>query len=433
MPCFDPIPSRALVDETLAIRVVGLDPRAAVTIRLCNRGLDGVVFASEATFNADESGTVDLAKQAPVSGSYDGVDPMGLFWSRQPVEDEEAAACSPLSPNPMTVTLTATSPGSEKLVAAIERSFASDGVQTCDVRCDGLVGKLFEPKDAGNYPAVLVVGGSSGGLNWSQAMAGLLASHGYIAFALAYFGMEGLPKTLNQIPLEYFGKALAWLSDQPRVIADKIGVVGYSRGGELALLLGASYPQIRTVVAYAPSGVPWGAYPSAGNSAWTQGGKDIPYVSSFTQEQWDEALAQRRVRPDSFDWYLIPLQDKALAEPATIAVEKINGPVLLISGKDDKLWPSSDLAEIAVLRFKSKGLGNAVQHLAYVGAGHSFGWPNVPTTVTRYKHSVSGEDLDQGGSPKETAYARQDSWLRMLAFLDQGLSGHSWAGEALSV
>jgi len=428
MPHFEPLPAKALVDETLGIRVSGLDPHAAVTLRLCNAGLDGVVFASEAMFEADDNGTVDLAKQAPVSGDYDGVDPMGLFWSRRPLGGEEAAAYSPLSSDPMTVTLTATTPGSEVLVASIERSFASDGVQTCDVRFNGLVGKLCEPKNGGNHPAVLVVGGSSGGLNWSQTMAGLLASHGYIAFALAYFGMEGLPKTLDQIPLEYFGKALAWLSDQPRVIADKIGVVGYSRGGELALLLGATYPQIRTVVAYAPSGVLCPAFPSTGNAAWTQGGKDIPFVSTLTHEQWDEALAQGRARPDSFDWYLIPLQDKALAEPATIAVEKINGPVLLISGKDDRLWPSSDLAEIAVLRFKSKGLGNAVQHLAYVRAGHSFCWPNAPTTVTRYKHSVSGEDLDQGGSPKETAYARQDSWLRMLAFLGQCLSGRASGG-----
>ena len=432
MPYFDHIPSRALVDETLVIRVGGLAPGAAVTLRLWNRDLDGVVFASEATFNADETGTVDLAKQAPAWGSYDGVDPMGLFWSRRQLEGEEAAACSPLSSNPMTVTLAAAIPGSEMLVASIERSFASDGVQTSDVRCDGLVGKLFAPKDAGNYPAVLIVGGSSGGLYWSQEMAGLLASHGYVAFALAYFGVEGLPKTLDRIPLEYFGKALAWLSDQPQVIANRIGVVGHSRGGELALLLGASYPQIHAVVAYAPSGVLWGAYPSTGNAAWTQGGKEMPFASSPLHEQWDEALAQGRVRPGSFDWYFVPLQDKELAERVTIAVERINGPVMLISGKDDKLWPSAELAEFAVRRFKSKGLGNAVQHFTYAGAGHGFGWPNVPTTVTRYKHSVSGEDIELGGSPKEMAHARQDSWLRMLAFLEQALGSRPWAGKAPS-
>jgi hypothetical protein len=159
------------------------------------------VFASEATFTADENGTVDLTQQAPVSGDYNGINAMGLFWSRRPAESKAAAACA-LSPNPLTVTLTATSSGSELLVASIERSFVSENVQSHDVRSDGLLGKLFEPKEAGMHPAVLVVGGSGGGLYWSQDMAGLLASHGYVAFALAYFGMEGLPRTLNQIPLE---------------------------------------------------------------------------------------------------------------------------------------------------------------------------------------------------------------------------------------
>jgi len=422
MPSFDPLPSRPLVTESLAIRVRGLNPYAAVTLRLCNRTPDGVVFASEATFNADENGTVDLTQQAPISGDYNGIDAMGLFWSRRPTDGKAAAACAPLSANPLTVTLTAMSSGSELLVASIERSFVSENVLSRDVRSDGLVGKVFEPKEAGMHPAVLVVGGSGGGLYWSQDMAGLLASHGYVAFALAYFGMEGLPKTLNQIPLEYFGKALAWLSGQPRVIADRIGAVGYSRGGELVLLLGASYPQIRTVVAYAPSGVLWPAFPSTGYSAWTQGGEDIPFASTLTYEQWDEALAQGRAEPDSLEWYLIPLQDKQFAERATIAVERINGPIMMISGTDDKLWPSSDLAEIAVQRLESKRFGNAVHHLAYAGAGHSLGWPNAPTTVTRFRHAVSCEDLDLGGSPKETAHACQDSWLRMLEFLKGSLS-----------
>ena len=429
MPSFDPLPARALVTESLAIRVRGLNPHAAVTLRLCNRMADGVVLASEALFEADEDGTVDLTKQAPVSGDYDGIDPMGLFWSRRPAEGERAAACSPVSSNPLTATLTATRSGSEVIVATVDRSFVSENVQSRDVRSDGLLGKLFEPKAAGTYPAVLVVGGSGGGLYWSQEMAGLLASQGYVAFALAYFGMEGLPKTLNQIPLEYFGKALAWLSGQPRVIADRIGAVGFSRGGELVLLLGANYPQIRTVVAFAPSGILWPAFPSTGCSAWTQGGEDIPFASTLTHEQWDEALAQGRARPDSLDWYLIPLRDKQFADRATIAVEKINGPIMMISGKDDRLWPSSELTEFAVQRLEIKRFGHAVHHLAYAGAGHDFGWPNAPTTVTRFRHAVSGEDLDLGGSPKETAHARRDAWLRMLEFLKSSL-GRSALEEA---
>ncbi len=42
---------------------------------------------------------------------------------------------------------------------------------------------------------------------WEHAAA-LLASHGYAALALAYFGVEDVPKDLINIPLEYFGTAL---------------------------------------------------------------------------------------------------------------------------------------------------------------------------------------------------------------------------------
>lgn len=86
MPYSDRLPSTAVVDATLAIRVRELNPHSVVTSRLCNMGIGGGVIASHAQYRADEYGTVDLARQVPVSGTYDGVDPMGLLRSRRPVE-----------------------------------------------------------------------------------------------------------------------------------------------------------------------------------------------------------------------------------------------------------------------------------------------------------------------------------------------------------
>ncbi|MDM0109754.1 acyl-CoA thioesterase/bile acid-CoA:amino acid N-acyltransferase family protein [Variovorax sp. J22R24] len=419
---FDTLPDTCLVDETLAIRVLEIRAGARITLKLWS-SFNDVVLLSSATFTADAGGVVDLGRQAPDSGSYQDVDAMGLFWSRAPVQGEVATGFEGMSKDPFTATLTAEAEdGTPPISHAIRRVFLGPAAVSREVRVDGLVGRMFEPAYPGPHRAVLVVGGSNGGLGWSQEMAALLASRGYAALALAYFAAEGLPSTLDRIPLEYFGTALEWMSAQPGVAAKHLAVVGVSRGGELALLLGATYPSIRAVVAYVPSGIAWPAYPPSGHGAWTLNGKEIPYAKTLTHEQWDEALAGGSARADSFDWYLIPLKDAGYADAASIPVEKINGPVLMITGTDDKLWPSTDLTEFAVRRFRQQGFSHRVEHLKYANAGHSIAWPNGPTTMLKSRHPVSGEDMDMGGTPEGTAHARRDSWPRMLAFLRQALA-----------
>ncbi len=125
---------------------------------------------------------------------------------------------------------------------------------------DGLVGTLFSPSTPGPHPAVITLGGAGGGL--SEGGAKTLASEGYAALALAYFGVDPLPPELVEIPLEYFERAIAWLQAQPEVDASRLAVVGDSKGAELGLLLGATYPKdIKAVVGYAPSAVVWQGIP----------------------------------------------------------------------------------------------------------------------------------------------------------------------------
>ncbi|MDM0075207.1 acyl-CoA thioesterase/bile acid-CoA:amino acid N-acyltransferase family protein [Variovorax sp. J2P1-59] len=417
---FDTLPPTCLVDETLVIRVLDLHAGARITLKLWSSFSD-VVLLSSATFIADSNGIVDLGSQAPVSGSYRGVDAMGLFWSRAPVHGDVAKGFEGKSTDPFTATLTAEGEdGAPPISHPIRRVFLGPAAVSRDVKVDGLVGRMFEPAHQGPHRAVLVVGGSNGGLAWSQEMAALLASRGYAALALAYFAAEGLPPTLDRIPLEYFGTALEWMSAQPGVAAKHLAVVGISRGGELALLLGATYPGIRAVVAYVPSGIAWPAYPPTGHGAWTLNGKEVPYADTLSYDASRRSSAG--IEAGKFDCYLVPLEDADFADRAAIPVERINGPVLLISGADDQLWPSSELAEFAVRRFTQTGFPHRVEHLKYANAGHSIGWPNGPTTMLKFKHPVSGEDMDMGGTPEGTAHARQDSWSRMLAFLQRALA-----------
>ena len=70
-----------------------------------------------------------------------------------------------------------------------------------------------------------------------------------------------------------------------------IAVMGGSRGGEVALLLGSMFPDVKAVVAYSPSHVVWGGWPisdedrkkQTNRPAWTYKGKPVAarnYVSS---------------------------------------------------------------------------------------------------------------------------------------------------------
>ncbi|HEX8259840.1 MAG TPA: hypothetical protein VF558_06050 [Rubrobacteraceae bacterium] len=64
------------------------------------------------------------------------------------------------------------------------------------VREGGLVGTFFRPSTPGPHPAVIVLGGSDGGLR--EGSAAVIARQGYATLALAYFGVEGLPPSWSR-------------------------------------------------------------------------------------------------------------------------------------------------------------------------------------------------------------------------------------------
>jgi dienelactone hydrolase len=399
-----------LIDETIPIVVSGLPPRAEVTLRLHSGG-QAEQWTSSATFTADEAGRIDVTRMAPVKpkGSYKEADAMGLFWSaerasaaRPDASDEDVDGSSPES-----WTLTAETGGGVVARATVRRRAVAADVRVKRVRESGLVGTLYEPADAARHPAFIVLGGSGGGVPPPVGPAGGLASRGYAVLALAYFGAEGLPGSLSNIPLEYFGTALQWLAAQPSVDSTRIGVLGASRGGELALLLGAVYPAIRLVVAYVPSNVVWrGCCDPSAQFAWTIGGRPLAAMSPLARRQ--------------------PLE----AQQAEIPVEKIHGAVLLISGRDDGVWPSAEMAEKAMARLRRNNFAYPSLSLAYDHAGHGITRPHTSTMeLNSRRHPISGRLVQMGGTPAGTARAREDSWRQLLTFVDQHLRAAAPAGE----
>lgn len=406
-----------LVDERLRIQLAGLLPDVSVVLRATMRDDLGRVWSAEASFLADAAGTVDLATQAPLSSGYAGIDPMGLCWSM--ALDPAERRVSPFAKRdlaPSALTLTAEAAGMPVASATITRRFVAPDVSRIPVREKGLVGTLFLPPGTEPHPGVLVLGGSSGGLQ--ETAAALLGSRGFSALALAYFAFEQLPQQHVNIPLEYFATALDWMARHPRIREDRLAVLGRSRGAELALLLGATYRQVRAVVAYAPSAVLWAG---TGGPAWTLHDEALPYMHDrLSPEESDAMFAQEPSA--ATPWYLANLEDASACEDAAIPVERTAGPILLISGEDDQMWPATLMGERLMQRLTQHQFPYRAEHLRYPGAGHLIGSPYLPTTVNARRHPVANHTFLYGGNARDHARAEADSWPRVLALLRESLT-----------
>ena len=428
-------PNPSMVDEPLSIWLTGLESGQHVTLRASQTDDYGRTWSAHATFVADFNGQVDAATQAPESGTYANADGMGMLWSMELADDEPNRA--PLfrkEPTPLPIEFVAEVDGAPVAKTSVERLYVSEGVERIPVREEGLVGTLFVPPGAGPHPVVITLSGSGGGL--SEGGAALYASHGYAGFALAYFNYEDLPADLIEIPLEYFETAIRWLQRNPRLDGDRIAVSGTSRGGELVLLLGATFPAVKAVIAYVPSGIVHGGIGRSGvrgaGPAWTYHGEAIPYMQPRPEKLSPEPPPPPKGQPIPLTpRFLRGMEDEEAVEHAEIPVERINGPVLLISGKDDAMWPSERLAEIALRRLEAHHFPHQYRHLSYAGAGHMIGTPYMPTTVLASLHPLTGEYFAYGGTPRAYAAAREDSWREILKMLGETF-GRTYAGAGRS-
>jgi len=258
----------------------------------------------------------------------------------------------------------------------------------------GLVGDFFCADSKTPRPTVLLLGGSEGGKSWSdtpEAVGTLapLVGQGLNVLSLAYFGAEGLPASLEMIPLEYFEAAFGWLAAQPEVIPDRYALFGGSKGGELALVLGSRYPQVKAVAAFVPASV---VFPGIGDSldgvksSWSYRGAGLPFVPYSAQAV--EAL-MGDVRTGQFlETYTRMLQDEDAAARAAIRVEDTAGALLLISGTRDAMWPSTLMCERMTARLSGAGFRFPFEHVA-LEAGHNVAehedfWPTVTGFLARH-------------------------------------------------
>jgi uncharacterized protein len=269
----------------------------------------------------------------------------------------------------------------------------------------GLIAELYQPKGPHRSAAILTLGACT--LHSPRDFAQGLANEGYVTLALFYCGPNTKTDQLADVPLEYMKTAIDWLLANPALGIKRVAVAGASQGAQAALITAATYPQVAAVLAVFPSNMVTAALgpgpdrlkSAPETSSWSLGGVAVPYLPHSA----------------AFDSDAYP--------QASIAVERINGPVLLISAEDDKAWPSAMMADKIMARLKAHDFRFRYEHLRYANAGHTAFAAHDPADALFAAKFAKEAPGPLGGTREGVIAAQADSWPKALAFLNQALGG----------
>jgi dipeptidyl aminopeptidase/acylaminoacyl peptidase len=225
------------------------------------------------------------------------------------------------------------SPGPGRVEVTIAASGASIGAY------------LFRPSTSDPQPAIVVLHGwqpaGTNGAALVESRARRYADEGYVALAVSLRGWppsSGADDCGLRQPDDVTA-VVTWLRSQAGVIADRIAIVGFSQGGQVALLAAGRNRLVRAVIAY---------YPVTDVARWktTTTNPDIPgYVTAVCEPGG--------VQPRS---------------PALRAGD-IEAPVLLVHGDQDTRVPTE---QSHMMRAALAAAGRSVELLLVPDAQHGF-------------------------------------------------------------
>uniref|UniRef100_A0A452UA46 Bile acid-CoA:amino acid N-acyltransferase-like n=1 Tax=Ursus maritimus TaxID=29073 RepID=A0A452UA46_URSMA len=392
-------PASALIDEPVHIRATGLPPFQIVLLRASLEDEKGNLFHSQAYYKASEVGEVDLERDPSLGGDYVGVHPMGLFWSLKPEKLLTKLSKRDVMNSPLLVQiklcdsnllLTHIATTAPKVSLTLERWYRALA--------------LFLPPGEGRFPGVIDLFGGLGGLIEFRAC--LLASHGFVALALAYFNYEDLPPQPEKTELEYFEEAVNFLLRYPKVLGPGIGVVSISRGAGIGLSMAIHLKQVTaTVLINGPNFVP--SIPQVYRGQVSQLLAFSPQLLSINalglaelQHTFEEACREA-------------------SETSFLPIEKAQGHFLFIVGEDDKNLNSKASAEQATEQLRRYGKNNWTL-LSYPGAGHLLEPPYSPLCCASEVSSLC-LFMRWGGEVIPHAAAQEHSWKEIQKFLRKHL------------
>uniref|UniRef100_W5MU30 Acyl-CoA thioesterase 21 n=1 Tax=Lepisosteus oculatus TaxID=7918 RepID=W5MU30_LEPOC len=399
--------SKCLFDRPVTVKVEGLSPHQPVALRATLTGDKGDVFASVARYQADERGLIDLSQSASLGGDYTGVQPMGFLWALKPLKPLRRLMKRDMA-TPFTVHIAVHGQAAGSVESSApplasclhERSFLGGGVKRIPVREGRIRGTVFLPPEKCPFPTSLIdLQRKAGGLLEHRGC--LLANHGFATMVLAYFGFEDLPQNLEELDLEYFEEALHFFQALPQVRENSIGVLGVSKGADLALSMASFLSGISAVVSVS------GCYANFQCHLHYKGTTLAALRFSPEKITVDQASGLLRFC-------------EAYADPrdpgcqAVVPIERASARFLFVAGEDDQVWNASLFASEAAKRLISHGKERP-EVLIFPGTGHLIEPPYFPHCHSSF-HKVINAPLLWGGQAESHAFAQEEAWRRIRQF-----------------
>ena len=310
-------------------------------------------------------------------------------------------------------TLPACQSGQDPLTRETPTTTAAISEKVIELRETNLIANFYPASGAAAPgPAILMLGGSEGGLSDSVSRdARALRAEGFSVLQVSFYRFEGQEQNLEMVPLERFDRALDWLLARDEVDASRVGIFGTSKGAAAALIVASRRPELNAIVAVVPSsvswtGINWDFDERPPESSWSTNGEAYPALP-YGDFDYKTGL---------YSLYANGL-DRVVDHPdAAIAIENTSAATLLICGGADALWPSCPMAEAIDARAEAMD-GPDVTVLTYPEAGHGAG--GLPSVTL--DPETADEPLDWGGTRRTNRAAQKDSWPKTVAFLKETL------------
>lgn len=187
----------------------------------------------------------------------------------------------------------------------------------------------------------------------------------------------------HNYPLERIEKAIEWLKNNGN---KKIGIVGGSTTGTLALTAASYFPDITLTMAMTASDFIWQGFeqgkkdgcrewPVEGKSLFSYCGKPLPYMPFCYKhpEYWQVVKSESKKSGNMIDSKKI-FDDSEEAHPITedefIKIENIKGKLLMIGAEDDCLWNAAKYVKRAEKRLTEKSHDCDAEFVTYKHGTH---------------------------------------------------------------